>query len=79
MKDPGGQFLRYLDLPKRGAPSRHTLRGYATRPRRVPRVLSRESMGDIAHADARAVRAGSRISTTGKLAKQLHRRASSPP
>ena len=55
MKDSAAEFLRYLDL-QRGA-SRHTLRGYATDLAEFRAFLSREGIGDLAAADARAVRA----------------------
>ena len=67
MKDPAAEFLRYLDL-QRGA-SRHTLRGYATDLAEFRAFLSREGMGDIAHADARAVRAWVAHLHDRKLAK----------
>jgi integrase/recombinase XerD len=55
MKDSAAEFLRYLDL-QRGA-SRHTLRGYATDLAEFRAFLSREGIGDIVDADARAIRA----------------------
>jgi integrase/recombinase XerC len=55
MKDSAAEFLRYLDL-QRGA-SRHTLRGYAGDLAEFRAFLSREGVGDVADADARAVRA----------------------
>ena len=90
MKDPAAEFLRYLDL-QRGA-SRHTLRGYATDLAEFHAYLSREGMGDIAHADARAVRAWvahlhdrklakssiARKLATGKLRRSRTRRSSMP-
>ena len=55
MKDSAAEFLRYLDL-QRGA-SRHTLRGYAGDLAEFRAFLSREGVGDVVDADARAVRA----------------------
>src|SRR6202795_3903396 len=55
MKDSSSEFLRYIDL-QRGA-SRHTLRGYATDLAEFRAFLSREGLGDLADADARAIRA----------------------
>lgn len=55
MKDHAAEFLRYLDL-QRGA-SRHTLRGYAADLSEFAAFLSREKLGGLADADARAIRA----------------------
>lgn len=55
MRDSAAEFLRYLDL-QRGA-SRHTLRGYATDLAEFRAFLSREGIGELAAADARAIRA----------------------
>jgi integrase/recombinase XerC len=67
MKDSAAEFLRYLDL-QRGA-SRHTLRGYATDLVEFRAFLSREGIGDLADADARAVRAWLAWLHDRKLAK----------
>jgi len=67
MKDPAAEFLRYLDLQRGASP--HTLRGYATDLAEFCAFLSREGMGDIAHADARAVRAWVAHLHDRKLAK----------
>ncbi|HEY4908055.1 MAG TPA: tyrosine recombinase XerC [Methylomirabilota bacterium] len=55
MKDPAAEFLRYLDH-QRGA-SRHTLRSYAADLAELGAFLSREKLGGLADADARAIRA----------------------
>jgi tyrosine recombinase XerC len=55
MKDPAAEFLRYLDH-QRGA-SRHTLRSYAADLAEFGAFLSREELGGLAEADARAIRA----------------------
>ena len=67
MKDPAGEFLRYLDL-QRGA-SRHTLRGYATDLAEFSAFLSREGLGSLEEADARAIRAWLAWLHDRKLAK----------
>ena len=67
MKDSAAEFLRYLDL-QRGA-SRHTLRGYATDLAEFRAFLSREGLGDLADADARAIRAWLAWLHDRKLAK----------
>ena len=67
MKDSAAEFLRYLDL-QRGA-SRHTLRGYATDLDEFRAFLSREGLGDLADADARAIRAWLAWLHDRKLAK----------
>ncbi len=67
MKAPAAEFLRYLDLQRGASP--HTLRGYATDLAEFCAFLSREGMGDIAHADARAVRAWVAHLHDRKLAK----------
>lgn len=67
MKDPAAEFLRYLDL-QRGA-SRHTLRGYATDLAEFRAFLSREGLGDLVDADARAIRAWLAWLHDRKLAK----------
>ncbi|HEV2053709.1 MAG TPA: tyrosine recombinase XerC [Methylomirabilota bacterium] len=67
MKDSAAEFLRYLDL-QRGA-SRHTLRGYATDLAEFRAFLSREGLGDLANADARAIRAWLAWLHDRKLAK----------
>lgn len=67
MKDSAAEFLRYLDL-QRGA-SRHTLRGYAADLAEFRAFLSREGVGDVADADARAVRAWLAWLHERKLAK----------
>jgi len=67
MKDPAAEFLRYLDF-QRGA-SRHTLRGYATDLAEFRGFLTREGIGDLADADARAVRAWLAWLHERKLAK----------
>jgi len=67
MKDSAAEFLRYLDL-QRGA-SRHTLRGYATDLAEFGAFLSREGLGDLADADARAIRAWLAWLHDRKLAK----------
>ena len=67
MKDSATEFLRYLDL-QRGA-SRHTLRGYATDLAEFRAFLSREGLGDLADADARAIRAWLAWLHERKLAK----------
>jgi len=67
MKDSAAEFLRYLDL-QRGA-SRHTLRGYALDLAEFRAFLSREGVGDVATADARAVRAWLASLHERKLAK----------
>jgi integrase/recombinase XerC len=67
MKDSAAEFLRYLDL-QRGA-SRHTLRGYATDLTEFRAFLSREGLGDLADADARAIRAWLAWLHDRKLAK----------
>jgi tyrosine recombinase XerC len=67
MKDPAAEFLRYLDL-QRGA-SRHTLRGYATDLAEFRAFLSREGLGDLVDADARAIRAWLACLHDRKLAK----------
>ena len=67
MKDLAAEFLRYLDL-QRGA-SRHTLRGYATDLAEFRAFLSRESIGDLADADPRAIRAWLTQLHEKKLAK----------
>ena len=67
MKAPAAEFLRYLDLQRGASP--HTLRGYATDLAEFRAFLSREGMGDIAHADARAVRAWVAHLHDRKLAK----------
>ena len=54
MKDPAGEFLRYLDH-QRGA-SRHTLRSYAADLSDFNAFLAREKVGGLAEADARAIR-----------------------
>jgi len=55
MKDPAAEFLHYLDH-QRGA-SRHTLRSYAADLADFQRFLTREKLGGLADADARAIRA----------------------
>ena len=55
MKDSAAEFLSYLDL-QRGA-SRHTLRCYAADLVEFRAFLAREGIGDLADADARAIRA----------------------
>jgi len=55
MKDPVGEFLRYLDH-ERGV-SRHTLRSYAADLVEFGAFLTREKGGGLAQADARAIRA----------------------
>ena len=55
MKDPAAEFLRYLDH-QRGA-SRHTLRSYAADLADFGAFLTREKLGGLADADARAIRA----------------------
>ena len=55
MKDPVGEFLRYLDH-ERGV-SRHTLRSYAADLAEFGAFLTREKLGGLAQADARAIRA----------------------
>jgi tyrosine recombinase XerC len=67
MKDPAAEFVRYLDL-QRGA-SRHTLRGYATDLAEFRAFLSREGLGDLVDADARAIRAWLAWLHDRKLAK----------
>ena len=67
MKDPAAEFLRYLDL-QRGA-SRHTLRGYATDLAEFRAFLSREGLGNLVDADARAIRAWLAWLHDRKLAK----------
>ena len=67
MKDSAAEFLRYLDL-QRGA-SRHTLRAYAVDLAEFRAFLSREGVGDVAIADARAVRAWLASLHERKLAK----------
>jgi integrase/recombinase XerC len=54
VKDPVGEFLRYLDH-ERGV-SRHTLRSYAADLAEFEAFLAREKRGGIARADARAIR-----------------------
>ena len=54
MKNPVGEFLRYLDR-ERGV-SRHTLRGYAADLAEFEAFLAREKLGGLARADARAIR-----------------------
>jgi len=54
MKNPVGEFLRYLDH-ERGV-SRHTLRGYAADLAEFEAFLAREKLGSLARADARAIR-----------------------
>ena len=67
MKDSAAEFLRYLDL-QRGA-SGHTLRGYATDLAEFRNFLSHEGLGDLADADARAIRAWLAWLHDRKLAK----------
>lgn len=67
MKDSAAEFLRYLDV-QRGA-SRHTLRGYAADLAEFRAFLSHEDAGDLADADARAVRAWLAWLHERKLAK----------
>lgn len=67
MKDPAAEFLRYLDL-QRGS-SRHTLRAYATDLVEFRAFLSREGLGDLVDADARAIRAWLAWLHDRKLAK----------
>ena len=55
MKDPAAEFLHYLDH-QRGA-SRHTLRSYAADLADFGAFLTREKLGGLADADARAIRA----------------------
>ena len=54
MKNPVGEFLRYLDH-ERGV-SRHTLRSYAADLAEFEAFLAREKLGGLARADARAIR-----------------------
>ena len=54
MKNPVGEFLRYLDH-ERGV-SHHTLRSYAADLAQFEAFLAREKLGGLARADARAIR-----------------------
>jgi len=54
VKNPVGEFLRYLDH-ERGV-SRHTLRSYAADLAEFEAFLAREKLGGLARADARAIR-----------------------
>ena len=54
MKNPVGEFLRYLDH-ERGV-SHHTLRSYAADLAEFEAFLAREKLGGLARADARAIR-----------------------
>jgi integrase/recombinase XerC len=54
VKDPAGEFLRYLDH-ERGV-SRHTLRSYGADLAEFEAFLVREKLGGLARADARAIR-----------------------
>ena len=67
MKDRTAEFLRYLDLQRGASP--HTLRGYAADLAEFRAFLSREGVGDVAIADARAVRAWLAWLHERKLAK----------
>jgi len=54
VKNPVGEFLRYLDH-ERGV-SHHTLRSYAADLAEFEAFLAREKLGGLARADARAIR-----------------------
>ena len=54
MKDPAGEFLRYLDHQRGASP--HTLRSYAADLSDFNAFLAREKVGGLAGADARAIR-----------------------